>query len=82
MWYQSNVKSSTRSVANQKNSTMTCNGVNPSSQPLVKIFKGENYHLWSLKMKTMFKSQELLDLEQEGFEDANPTKLDQRLRET
>ena len=33
-------------------------------------------------MKTMLKSQELWDLVQEGFEDANPTKLDQRLRET
>ncbi|XP_056682840.1 uncharacterized protein [Spinacia oleracea] len=27
-----------------------------SSQPLIPLFKGEIYHLWSLKMKTMFKS--------------------------
>ena len=34
-------------------------GVNPSSRPLIPIFKGEKYHLWSLKMQTPFKSQEL-----------------------
>ena len=53
-----------------------------SSQPLIPIFKGENYHFWILKMKMMFKSQEPWDLVEEGFEDANPTELDQRLRET
>ena len=30
-------------------------------------------------MKTKFKPQELWDLVEEGFEDANPTELDQRL---
>ena len=33
-------------------------------------------------MKRMFKSQELWDLVEEGFEDANPTEPDHRLRET
>ena len=33
-------------------------------------------------MKTMFKSQELWDLVEEGFEDANPTEPDQRLWKT
>ena len=32
-------------------------------------------------MKTMSKSQEMWDLVKEGFEDANPTEPDQRLRE-
>ncbi|XP_017639751.1 receptor-like protein 6 [Gossypium arboreum] len=37
------------------------NGVN-LSQPLVPIFQGSNYGVWSTKMKTLFLSQDLLDL--------------------
>lgn len=33
-------------------------------------------------MKTMFKPQELWDLVEEGFEDANPETPNQKLRET
>ncbi|KAG7576575.1 Ribonuclease H-like superfamily [Arabidopsis thaliana x Arabidopsis arenosa] len=56
---------------------------NGSNQPLsVPQFKGEKYHLWSLKMKTMFRSQEVWDLVENGFEDANPAAPDQQLRES
>jgi len=41
---------------------------NSNSQHLP-IFKGMNYHFWSLKMKTLFKSQELWDLVESGFAD-------------
>ncbi|XP_010277694.1 PREDICTED: uncharacterized protein LOC104612075 [Nelumbo nucifera] len=61
---------------------MASNETNSSALPLIPIFKGENYHFWSLKMKTMFTSQELWDLVEKGFEDTNPTEPDQRLRET
>ncbi|VVB15888.1 unnamed protein product [Arabis nemorensis] len=58
---------------------MSSNGRN--MQALVPIFKGEKYHLWSLKMKMMFRSQELWDLVETGFEDPNPEKPDQPLQE-
>jgi len=45
---------------------------NPSSQPLIPMFKGEKYHLLSLKMKTLFKSHELWDLVETGYEEPNP----------
>ncbi|KAH0680943.1 hypothetical protein KY284_022028 [Solanum tuberosum] len=48
---------------------MASNGSNSSSQPLIPIFKGERYDLWSLKMKTMFRFQELWDLVETGGRD-------------
>lgn len=57
------------------------NGNGTNLQALIPIFKGEKYHLWSLKMKTMFRSQELWDLVEIGFEDGNPPDPDQRLRD-
>ena len=45
---------------------------NSSSQPLIPMFRGENYHLWSLEMKTMFKSQELWDLVESGYTKPKP----------
>lgn len=58
---------------------MQNNGSVASSQ--LPIFKGINYQFWSLKMKTLFKSQELWGLVDEGFEDAQPPEPDQQLRE-
>ncbi|XP_054796402.1 uncharacterized protein LOC129301825 isoform X2 [Prosopis cineraria] len=43
--------------------------------------EAKNYEFWSLKMKTMFKSQELWDLVENGFEDNQTDKPDQPLRE-
>uniref|UniRef100_A0A803MD58 Retrovirus-related Pol polyprotein from transposon TNT 1-94-like beta-barrel domain-containing protein n=1 Tax=Chenopodium quinoa TaxID=63459 RepID=A0A803MD58_CHEQI len=62
---------------------MAGNGTNPSSKPLIPIFKGEKYHLWSLKMKTMFKSQELWDLVENGYDEPNlaPAIPDAQLKE-
>lgn len=64
---------------------MASSGVNPSSQPLIPIFKGEKYHLWSIKMQTMFKSQELWDIVESGYTEPAPqdppVEPDQRLRD-
>jgi len=38
-----------------------------SSQPLIPIFNGEKYEYWSIKMKTLFKSQDLWDLVENGY---------------
>ncbi|XP_074585493.1 uncharacterized protein LOC141841246 [Curcuma longa] len=53
---------------------MAINGV---SQPLIPIFKGECYEFWSIKMKTLFRSQDLWDLVEKGFddEDADESRL-------
>ncbi|XP_009770138.1 uncharacterized protein [Nicotiana sylvestris] len=52
---------------------------NTNSQHLP-IFKGVNYHFWNLKIKTLFKSQELWDLVENGFLDPDEGHA-QRLRE-
>ena len=59
---------------------MQNNGVSNGLSQLP-IFKGVKYHFWSLKMKTLFKSQELWMLVEEGFEDTQPEEPDQQLRE-
>ncbi|GMI75780.1 hypothetical protein like AT1G48720 [Hibiscus trionum] len=58
---------------------MTTNGnVANVSQWSITIFNGESYEFWSIKMKTLFKSQDLWDLVENGY-----TELDEegRLRE-
>lgn len=62
---------------------MANNGVNPASQPLIPIFKGEKYHRWSIKMKTMFKSQELWEIVETGYaEPREPiAEADKKLRD-
>lgn len=42
-----------------------------STQPLIPIFNGEKYQFWSTKMRTLFKSQELWELVEEGFNDTD-----------
>ena len=37
------------------------------SQPLVPIFKVDNYQFWSIKMKTLFISYDLWDLVETGL---------------
>ncbi|KAG6402581.1 hypothetical protein SASPL_134778 [Salvia splendens] len=63
---------------------MASNGTTSTSQSHIPNFRGEKYHLWSLKMKTMFKSQELWDLVKNGYTEPNPAPVvpDQQLRET
>lgn len=41
---------------------LATNGTQSTSQPLIPMFKRENCHVLSLKMKTLFKSQELWDM--------------------
>ena len=39
------------------------------SQPLIPIFSGNSYEFWGIKMKTLFKSQDLWDLIENGYAD-------------
>ncbi|XP_054792564.1 uncharacterized protein LOC129298175 isoform X2 [Prosopis cineraria] len=61
---------------------MSNNATNPVTQPLIPMLKvkGANYDLWSLRMKTMFKSQRLWNLVENGFEDNQPGKPDKKLQ--
>ncbi|XP_074324289.1 uncharacterized protein LOC141704917 [Apium graveolens] len=61
----------------------TNQGVN-IQQPTMPIFNGENYDYWSLKMKTLFQSQDLWDLvKREYDESANLTNAQKEaLKET
>jgi hypothetical protein len=42
------------------------------SKSSISLFKGENYELWSIKMVTLFKSQGLWDLVNNGVPDPDP----------
>ena len=48
---------------------MQNNNGNGNSLNQLPIFKGINFHFWSLKMKTLFKLQELWSSVESGFED-------------
>ncbi|KAK2986230.1 hypothetical protein RJ640_002147 [Escallonia rubra] len=39
------------------------------SQSLIRIFKDENFELWGIKVKTLFKSQDLWELVENGYAD-------------
>ena len=39
------------------------------AQPLIPVFKGEGYGFWSIRMMTLFKSQDLWDLVEQGYAD-------------
>ncbi|XP_074299618.1 uncharacterized protein LOC141630758 [Silene latifolia] len=59
------------------------NGSGSSSNGLshLPIFKGVKFQFWELKMKTLFRSQELWELVETGFEDAKPAEPDLALKE-
>ncbi|GMI94225.1 hypothetical protein HRI_003091800 [Hibiscus trionum] len=40
-----------------------------TAQPLIPIFKGEGYAFWSIRMKTLLRSQDLWDLVEQGYAD-------------
>ncbi|XP_049358800.1 uncharacterized protein LOC125823464 [Solanum verrucosum] len=46
---------------------MATNGASTTSQQLIPIFNGDKYEFWSIKMNTLFKSQELWDLVEKGY---------------
>lgn len=62
---------------------MALNGISSSSQPLMPIFTSEKYEFWNIKMKTLFKSQEVWELVEQGFVDlAGSDEEAEKLKET
>ena len=62
MWHQS--------TGLEKEGIMASYGSTMSvTNPTLPVFKGENYEYWSIKMKTLFKSQDLWDLVENGYHD-------------
>ncbi|XP_039137127.1 uncharacterized protein LOC120274664 [Dioscorea cayenensis subsp. rotundata] len=56
-------------------------GSSSSSQPNVLLFKGENYNLWSLKMKTVFRSKDLWSIVEKGIaEEADNNRLNEIMK--
>ncbi|XP_074294135.1 uncharacterized protein LOC141621878 [Silene latifolia] len=60
---------------------MSTNGSSSNGLSSLPIFKGVKYQFWELKMKTLFKSQELWELVETGFEDSKPAEPDQALKD-
>ena len=58
---------------------MANNGISTSSQPLIPVFEGDKYEFWSIKMKTLFKSQELWEISEDGYDEKE--KDEQKLKE-
>lgn len=50
------------------------------SQSLVPVFSGENYRFWTIKIKTFFISQDLWDLVENGYTDAEKSSEVKELR--
>lgn len=59
---------------------MAANGMSSSSQPLIPVFNGEKYEFWSIKMKTLFRSQELWDIVEDGFVDVQEPDAEEERR--
>lgn len=58
---------------------MATNGISTTSQPIIPVFDGNKYEFWSIKMKTLFKSQELWEFVEDGNDDKD--KDEQNLKE-
>ncbi|KAF7832387.1 Retrovirus-related Pol polyprotein from transposon TNT 1-94 [Senna tora] len=58
---------------------MAVNGISSSTQPLIPFIKGENYEFWTIKMRTLFLSQELWELVEHGYSASEAD--EQKLRE-
>lgn len=54
-------------MASSSNSTLNI------QQPSIPIFEGENYDFWCIKMKTLFISQDVWDLVQNGYDEPEST---------
>ena len=59
------------------------NGIGGNGNTITQLpmFKGVNYHFWSLRMKTLFRSQELWSIVEDGFTDGEPAEPSQELRD-
>ncbi|XP_074263524.1 uncharacterized protein LOC141586251 [Silene latifolia] len=60
---------------------MASNGSSSNGLSHLPIFKGVKYQFWELKMKTLFRSQELWELVETGFVDAKSEEPDATLKE-
>nr|GLL21955.1 uncharacterized protein LOC104612075 [Ipomoea trifida] len=58
---------------------MANNGTSITSPPFIPMFNGEKYEFWSIKMMTLFKSQELWEFVENGYE--KEEKDEQKLKE-
>lgn len=58
---------------------MATNGISTNSQPLIPVFDGDKYEFWSIKMKTLFKSQELWEFIEDGYDEKE--RDEQKLKE-
>lgn len=57
---------------------MSITGGNGQSS-MIPVFKGDNYDVWRIKMKTLFRSQELWEVVESGF--AEDERDEAKLRE-
>ena len=48
------------------------------SQSMVPIFSGENYGFWSIRMRTFFISQDLWDLVENDYAEADNSKVTEK----
>lgn len=58
-----------------------------ATQPLILIFKRENYEFWFIRLKTLLKYQNVLDYAEHGYSEPNAEKVltaekQTRLKET
>lgn len=61
---------------------MASNGNSMSvSQPTLLVFKGESCDFWSIKTRTLFKSQDLWDLVEHGYQDPDKARLKENKEE-
>jgi Domain of unknown function (DUF4219) len=57
------------------------NAIISMSNPMLPLFKGENYEFWSIKMRTMLKSHDLWELVDIGASNPDPTPIDTTKRD-
>ena len=78
------LKNSNKVVSEHKVDPMTEVGHNATismSNQSVPLFKGESYEFWSMKMRTMMKSQGLWELVDKGIPTPDPTPIDTAKRD-
>lgn len=60
---------------------MTYNNVTSVTQPVILVFHSESYEFWIIKM-TLFRSQDLWDLIENGYSDGDDEKVKLKKNQT